>query len=194
MWQVAHLTDEFGYGGRVTVAHLTQHGRLDPAARARLTALLLDHGIGLTVVPGPELQSGRTWTDPPIRSVEDVTSDYAAWLEAGVPIACASGHFADAFHPVGRGDLLRETLLLASARNLGDPVIGGCHVLDLATRHAAAVCGLPGPHGMTPGALADLVVFDAADADLAVRHQADRWLVVHGGRPVATTRTIKELR
>ena len=40
---------------------------------------------------------------------------------------------------------------------------------------------------------ADLIVLDAPDGDTALRHQADRWLVLHAGRPVARTRTTKEL-
>jgi cytosine/adenosine deaminase-related metal-dependent hydrolase len=51
---------------------------------------------------------------------------------------------------------------------------------------------VPGPQGVVPGAVADLVVFDAPDAATALRHQSDRWLVLHAGRPVARTRTSKE--
>lgn len=191
--QVARLTAEHGMQGRVTVAHLSQHGQLSESGKAELAELLVSHDISLTIVPGPELQGARFWTDRPTEDVREATADYAALVRAGVRLGCASGHFADAFHPHGEGDLLRETLLLVSARNLGDPTIGGVPAFSLATSAAAHICGLPGPHGTVPGALADLVIFDAPDAPTAIRRQADRWLVVHNGIPVARTRTSKEL-
>ena len=39
----------------------------------------------------------------------------------------------------------------------------------------------------------DLVVLDAPDATTALRHQSDRWLVVHRGQPVASSRTERRL-
>src|ERR671919_362375 len=62
--------------------------------------------------------------------------------------------------------------------------------------HRVALAGagqLPEPHGVVPGALADLVVLDAPDGSKAVRQQADRWLVLHGGHPVARSTTMREL-
>lgn len=193
VWHVARLTQEHEWQGRVTVAHLTQHGQLAPPEREALATLLVDHSIALTVVPGAELHAARFWTDEPLGDVGEATADYGQLVERGVQLSYAGGHLADAFHPFGEGDLLRDGLLLSSARNLGDPCIGGCHVLSLGTTTPAAAAGLPGPHGIVAGALADCVIFDAADADTALRRQADRWLVVHAGRPVATTRTTKEL-
>ena len=193
IWQVARLTRERGWQGRVTVAHLTQHGQLDPAGREALAALLVDNNIALTVVPGAELHGARFWTEVPLDDVGAATAGYGELVERGVQLSYAGGHLADAFNPFGDGDLLRDGLLLSAARNLGDPCVGGCHILTLGTTTPAAAAGLPGPHGIVPGALADCVVFDASDADTAVRHQADRWLVIHHGRPVATTRTTKEL-
>lgn len=191
-WHVARLTAQHGWQGRVTVAHLTQHGLLEGEARRALVELLLANDISLTVVPGAELHGARFWTDAPLSDAASATADYAELISAGVRLSYAGGHLADAFHPFGEGDLLRDGLLLAAARNLGDPVIGGTHVLSLGTCVPARSAGLPGPHGIAVGALADCVVFDAADADTALRHQADRRLVVHHGRPVAITRTIKE--
>jgi len=193
IWQIARLTAEHAWQGRVTVAHLTQHGQLDPEARRALVDLMLANDISLTVVPGAELYGARCWAHPPIDDVRQVTADYTDLIRAGVRLSYAGGHLADAFHPFGAGDLLTDGLLLASARNLGDPTIGGTHVLDLGTSIAAQSARLPGPHGTVIGALADLIVFDAPDADTALRHQSDRWLVLHHGRPVATTRTTKEL-
>jgi cytosine deaminase len=192
IWQVARLTQERGWQGRVTVAHLTQHGQMNPADRDVLAGLLVDNGIALTVVPGAELHAARFWTDTPLSDVGAATADYGELVERGVHFSYAGGHLADAFNPFGDGDLLRDGFLLSAARNLGDPCIGGCHILTLGTAAPAAAAGIPGPHGIVAGALADCVVFDAADADTALRHQADRWLVIHDGRPVATTHTKKE--
>ena len=191
---VARLTAAHGWQGRVTVAHLTQHGLLSADQRSELVTMLTDCGIGVVVVPGAELHAARAWQpDQPSERVQDATADWAELIRAGVPLAYAGGHLADAFHPHGQGDLLRDGLLLAAARNLGDPVIGGCHVLTMGTVHGAGAVGLDGPYGVVAGAPADLVVLDAPDATTALRHQADRWLVLHGGAVVATTRTERHL-
>ncbi len=190
---VARLTAETGWQGRVTVAHLTAHGLLAPEGRRAVAELLLAHDLSLTVVPGAELYAAHGWVDEPLATIAEATADWASLLRAGVRLSYAGGHLADAFHPFGEGDLLRDGLLASVARGFGAPRLGDTHVLDLGTTHPAAALRLPGPHGVVPGALADLVVFDAPDADTALRHQAARWLVVHDARPVARTRTTKEL-
>lgn len=193
VWTVAQLTTECGWQGRVTVAHLPAHGQLPPAEQARIAELLTAHDISLTVVPGAELYAAHGWVDEPLGSIAEATADWASLVAAGVRLSYAGGHLADAFHPFGEGDLLRDGLLASAARGFGAPRLGGTHVLSLGTTNPARSLRVPGPHGVVPGAVADLVVFDAPDADTALRHQADRWLVIHGGRPVARTRTTKEL-
>ncbi len=190
---IARLTAEHGWQGRVTVAHLTAHGGLDETTKAAVAELLVTHDLSLTVVPGAELYAAHGWCDPPLVELAEVTADYADLLRRGVRLSYAGGHLADAFHPFGEGDLLRDGLLLAASQSFGDPCLAGTHVLTLGTTHPARSARLPGPHGVVPGALADLVVFDAPDAGTALRHQADRWLVLHAGLPVARTRTVKEL-
>lgn len=196
-WDLHHvvrLTEQHGWQGRVTVAHLTQHGQLPEARRREMVDMLLEHDIGLVVVPGAELNTARAWApESPCRHVVDATADWPALIEAGVPLAYAGGHLADAFHPHGEGDLLRDGLVLAASRNLGDPIVGGCHVLTMGTNHAARCVGNTGPYGPAVGASADLIVLDAVSGDAALRRQADRWLVIHRGKPVASTRTTRQL-
>jgi cytosine/adenosine deaminase-related metal-dependent hydrolase len=166
---------------------------LDRAGRAAVAALLTVNDIALTVVPGPELFAAHGWTDDPPGRIDDVTAHWADLIADGVRLSYAGGHLADAFHPFGEGDLLRDGLLAAAARGYGSPDLAGVHLLTLSTTGPARSVGLPGPHGVRPGALADLVVFDAPDADTALRHQAARWLVIHTGLPIARTRVEKEL-
>jgi cytosine deaminase len=189
---IARLTAEHGWQGRVTVAHLVAHGGLDEAGRRAVAELLLANDISLTVVPGAELYAAHGWSDPPLRDWADVTADWVDLIARGVRLSYAGGHLADAFHPFGEGDLLRDGLLLSVARGWGEPSLAGVPVLTLGTTNPARSARVPGPHGVVPGAVADLVVFDAPDAATALRHQSDRWLVVHAGRPVARTRTSKE--
>ncbi len=194
LFHVARLTAEHGWGGRVTVAHVTQHGQLPDDRRRELVELVVENGISLVVVPGAELNTARAWApESPATNVGEATADWPSLIEAGVPLAYAGGHLADAFHPYGEGDLLRDGLLLAAARNLGDPVVSGCHVLTMGTTHGARAVGYSGPYGVEVGAPADLVVLDAANATTALRHQSDRWLVLHRGRPVASSRTERRL-
>lgn len=193
LFHVARMTKDSGLAGRVTVAHLTQHGEMAETRRSEMMAMLSESGVNLVVVPGAELNAARAWEDVPFTSPAPATADWPALIEGGVRLSYAGGHLADAFHPHGEGDLLRDGLLMCAARNLGDPVINGTHVLEMGTRNPAKIVGLGDAYGPVVGAPADLVILDAAGPDQAVRRQADRWLVVHAGKPVARTTTQRTL-
>jgi len=190
LYQVARLCSAHQWQKRVTVAHITQHGQMSASKRTEMVAMLVDHGIHAVVVPGAELHTARAWqTEAPATDVAKATADWPSLVASGLELSYAGGHLADAFNPYGEGDMLRDGLLMASARNLGDPLIEGCHVLTMGTVHPAHAIRGGGPYGVQIGAPADLVILDAPDADSALRRQADRWLVFHRGRPVARSRT-----
>lgn len=194
-WELAHVarrTREYGLQGRVTVAHLTQVGQMSRERAAEVADLLVEAGIHVTVVPAAELNTARSWEAEPAREIDHAMTNVELLLRRGVNVAYSTGHLADSFNPYGDGDMLLDGLVLTCARNLGDPVIGGVHVLSLGTERPARTVGLPGPHGVESGAIADLVVLDESDPGLALRRLADRWLVIKAGRPVVRNRRTTE--
>jgi cytosine deaminase len=174
-WEISHIaraTREAGWQGRVTVAHLTQLGQMPQDRATDVACLLAESGVQVTVVPGAELNTATTWEATPATSVDQAMTRLDVLLRGGVNVSYATGHVADAFSPFGRGDMLLEGLVLACARNLGQPRIAGTHVLDLGTTHPARTLRMGGPYGVVEGARADLVCLDAQDADHALRHHA----------------------
>jgi cytosine deaminase len=194
-WELSHvarLTRQAGWQGRVTVAHLTQLGQMPTGRAEEVADLLLEAGINVTVVPSAELNTARAWGAEPARDINQAMSNLELLLIRGLNVGYSTGHLADSFSPYGNGDMLLDGLVLACARNLGDPLIAGLPVLSLATARPARTLRLPGPYGVQAGALADLVVLDAPDAARALRHQAEKWLVLKAGCPVARSRRTTE--
>ena len=91
----------------------------------------------------------------------------------------------DAFYPFGNADPLQVALIVAHAAQLGTPAEIAA-ALRMVTTDAARLLRLP-EYGVVPGARADLVVLDADTERDALREQAPRRWVVHGGRVVAET-------
>ena len=106
-------------------------------------------------------------------------------LAAGVVVAAGQDCVDDAFYPFGNADPLQVALIVAHAAQLGTPAEIAA-ALRMVTTDAARLLRLP-DYGVVPGARADLVVLDAETERDALREQAARRWVVHGGRVVAET-------
>jgi cytosine deaminase len=184
-WEVSHIARaacQAGWQQRVTVAHMTQLGQMQPEQAADVAVLLADAGINVTVVPGAELNTAATWETSPAQTVDQAMSRLDVLLDRGVNLAYATGHVADPFSPFGRGDMLLDGLVLACARNLGQPCIAGRHILELASTNAARTLRLGEPYDVVNGARADLVCLDARDPDFALRHPQKPFLRIRNGR------------
>jgi len=112
-------------------------------------------------------------------------------LEAGVPVATAQDDIDNPYYPFGRNDLLEVAQYMAHLAQLGwGPDLD--KVLEMVTHVPAAAIGLE-RYGLELGCLANLTVLDAANWRDALHFQAEKSLVVVGGRLVARNSRSEEL-
>ncbi len=179
--EVARLTRVMGWEGRVTVAHMRGLGAMPAEPLGRLLAIMRDAGVNVTIVPGAELHTARTWWDPPAREVSRAMTNLDALIQAGITVSYSTGHVHDPWNPRGAANMLLDAFLLAAAYNMGEPVISGVPVLRLGTDLPWQAIRLPGPSAVVVGREADLVVLNAEDHDAAVRAPAEPFLVLRSG-------------
>ncbi|MDR7487159.1 MAG: amidohydrolase family protein [Armatimonadota bacterium] len=182
---VARRTREHRLAGRVVAGHCCSLAALPPEEAAPIIEAVADAGVGVVTLPASNLfLQGRGAGILAPRGLTRV----ADLLRAGVPVAYASDNIQDPFTPVGSGDLLeigRWTLLAAQL-----PADGLGQVVAMGTTVPAAMMGMATDYGLRPGAHADLLVLDAADAaDALCTGPAVRTVFV-GGRHVAGPRPI----
>jgi cytosine/creatinine deaminase len=164
---IAERTRLTGLGGRVTVSHAYALGQADEATQDRVAAQLAEAGV--TVLTA----AVYSFPVPPIRKLR----------AAGVNVACGHDGIRDLWGPYGSGDMLERAMHVAyrSAFRRDEDIE---LALDAATHGGARALGLE-PHGVTVGAVADLVVVDAHTAAEAVVVRPVRDLVLKSGRVVA---------
>jgi cytosine deaminase len=112
-------------------------------------------------------------------------------LAAGVVVGAGQDCVDDAFYPFGSADPLQVALIVAHAAQLGTPAEIAA-ALRMVTDDAARLLRLP-DYGLVAGARADLVILDAESERDALREQAARRWVLHGGRVVAETEHLARL-
>ena len=153
-----------GWGGRVTIAHATKFSAMAPAAFAAAGRRLAGAGVAVTALPATDLfLNGRGHAHSVPRGVAPVHR--LAGL--GVTASIASNNVLNPFTPYGDCSLLRVANLYANLVHLGtDEDLARC--FDLVCGGAAAALRRPAP-GLTIGAPADIVVFDATSIAAAVR-------------------------
>jgi cytosine deaminase len=82
--------------------------------------------------------------------------------------------------------VLDIALFLAQTSHLGSPE-DFRQLIEMVTTGAAGIVGAAADYGVRPGALADLVVLDAATPEDALLSRAARRFVLKNGRVVAST-------
>jgi cytosine deaminase len=174
---VCRKTEEFGWGGRVAVGHVTQMSLVPPARFAALAATLARAGVAVTVLPATDLYlMGRTHDHAIPRGVV-VAEPLRA---AGVVCSIATNNVLNPFTPYGDANLLRMANLYANVCHVARPAeLAGC--LQMVTTDAARLMRVA-EYGVHVGAPADLVLLDAPDAAAAVAELAQPLWGMKGGR------------
>jgi cytosine deaminase len=160
---VCDRTEEYGYGGRVTVGHMTQLSTLEVPELERITRRLADAGVAVTVLPSTDLYlMGRHQDHDVLRGVVPVHK----MLRHGVNCNLSSNNVLNPFTPFGDCSLIRMANLYANICQVGQ-IDDTIECFDMVTRRSADLLNLD-DYGIEVGKSADLVVIDNTDRQGAV--------------------------
>ncbi|HEY4254471.1 MAG TPA: amidohydrolase family protein, partial [Roseomonas sp.] len=102
---VCDLADQYGYGGRVAVGHVTKLAAAAPARVDDVAKRMAGAGVALTVLTATDLYLGGRHRDADVpRSVVDANR----LAQQGVLCSIASNNILNPFTPFGDGQLLRQ--------------------------------------------------------------------------------------
>jgi cytosine deaminase len=180
---VCRRTEEYGWGGRVTVGHVTRFAQMARPDFTMLAERLRDAGIAVTVLPSTDLflmHREHNLNNSVPRGVTPVH----LLAEHGVTCSLSTNNVLNPFTPFGDCSLIRMANLYANIAQLGDrPSMERC--LDMISASSAKLLNLSG-YGIEVGAVADLVVIDAVEPAMAVAELVQPLYGFKGGRHVFT--------
>ena len=160
---VCSRTEEYGWGGRVTVGHMTQLSTLEVPELERITRRLADVGVAVTVLPSTDLYlMGRHQDHNVLRGVVPIHK----MLRHGVNCNLSSNNVLNPFTPFGDCSLIRMANLYANICQVGQ-IDDTIECFDMVTRRSAELLNLD-DYGIEVGKSADLVVIDNSDRQGAV--------------------------
>ena len=160
---VCNRTEEYGWGGRVTVGHMTQLSTLEVAELERITRRLAGAGVAVTVLPSTDLYlMGRHQDHNVLRGVVPIHK----MLRHGVNCNLSSNNVLNPFTPFGDCSLIRMANLYANVCQVGQ-IDDTIECFDMVTRRSAELLNLD-DYGIEVGKSADLVVVDNTDRQSAV--------------------------
>ena len=185
--QVCALTEQFGYGGRVTIGHVTKLAVVPPARLRELGRMLAGAGVALTVLPSTDLfLMGRHQDHAVMRGVTPAH----VLLAEQVNCSLSTNNVLNPFTPFGDCSLLRMANLYANICQVGrrEDML---ECLRMITSRSAALMRIA-DYGLAVGCAADLVVLDATDPAMAVAELAQPLYAFKRGRQTFT-RALPEL-
>lgn len=165
---VCDSTLRYGYGGRVTIGHVTKLSAVEPAAFTHAARRLADAGVALTVLPATDLYLiGRHMPHSVMRGVVPCHR----LLEHGVNCSLSTNNVLNPFTPFGDCSLIRMANLYANVAQIGTPEeLQACY--DMISGRAARILRLDG-HGVKAGDAADLVVLNCETVPQAIAELAE---------------------
>lgn len=174
---VCRRADDYGWGGRVAVGHMSKLASLDPERLAATAERLAASGVAVTVLPATDLfLMGREHNHAIPRGVAPAHTLAAH----GVTCSLSTNNISNPFTPFGDASLMRIANLYANVAQLGRAdELADC--LRMISTTSARLMNLI-DYGIREGAPADLVVLDATSASAAVAAIAPPLMGVKRGR------------
>jgi cytosine deaminase len=160
---VCRLTDEFKYGGRVAIGHVTKLSAAEPNRFAVAARRLAGAGVALTVLPSTDLfLMGREQDHSAVRGVTSVHK----LLHDGVNCSISTNNVLNPFTPFGDCSLIRMANLYANICHVGvrSDII---ECFEMVTNRSARLMRLS-DYGLEVGKSADLVILDCTDRATAM--------------------------
>ncbi|GLK88744.1 amidohydrolase family protein [Pseudomonas turukhanskensis] len=154
--EVARCTYLHGWGGRVTIGHVTKLSTLAKPALIELGLHLADVGVQVTCLPSTDLflTARDTFHNKP-RGLAPLAPLHAC----GVTCSLSTNNIGNPFTPYGDASLIRQANLYANVSQLGTQVeLTQC--LAWVSSESARLLRLK-DYGLLPGCRADFIVFDA---------------------------------
>ena len=162
---VCRRTDQYKYGGRVAIGHVTKATSLPTDKFEAMAKRLADAGVALTVLPSTDLVLMGRHHRHDHNSTRGVVPAHKL-ITQGVNCALSSNNVLNPFTPFGDCSLMRMANLYANIAQVGKRTdMRAC--FDMITRRPAQLMRLK-DYGVAIGKTADLVVLDATDPDMAV--------------------------
>lgn len=161
---VCDAADRFGWGGRVTIGHVSKLSALSPDQFKEVTSRMAASGVALTVLPSTDLYLMGGGAD---HLIPRGTAPAHLAAEQGVTCALSTNNVLNPFTPFGDASLIRMANLYANIAQLG--TTGGIlQCLDMVTHMPARLMRLP-DYGIAVGNPADIIVLDHQSGEGAVR-------------------------
>jgi cytosine/creatinine deaminase len=174
---VCRKTEEYGWGGRVAVGHVTQMSLLPPDRFNEIATRLASAGVAVTILPSTDLHlMGRSHDHAVPRGVVPAEP----LRKAGVTCSISTNNVLNPFTPYGDGSLIRMANLYANVCHVSRPAdLAGC--LDMITAAAARLMRLE-DYGIAVGGPADIVCLDASNPAEAIATLAQPLWGIKRGR------------
>lgn len=174
---VCKLTEQFGYGGRVAIGHVTKLASAPPESFDAAARRLAAAGVALTVLPSTDLYlMNRNAGMNPARGVTHAHR----LLQSGVNCSLSTNNVLNPFTPFGDCSLLRMANLYANITQVGSRAdVREC--FNMITTRSATLLRLA-EYGIGPGRRADLVVLDCTEPEDAVAELVAPICGFKGGR------------
>ena len=184
---VCRKADQFGWGGRVAIGHVTKFSVMPPDKLQQTARMLADAGVAVTVLPSTDLFLMHR--DHDHKTPRGVTHVHTLF-DHGVNCSLSTNNVLNPFTPFGDCSLIRMANLYANIAQIGKrDTLGEC--LNMVSTRSAKLLNLA-DHGIAKGMTADIVVVDNVDPAMAVSELSQPMYGFKSGRPTFT-RALPEL-
>jgi cytosine deaminase len=180
---VCRRTEQFQYGGRVAIGHVTKAASLPMSDFEAMARRLGDAGVALTVLPSTDLYLMGRHHKHDHNITRGVVPAHKL-IHHGVNCSLSNNNVLNPFTPFGDCSLLRMANLYANICQVGKRAdMRAC--FDMITRRPARLLRL-NDYGTSVGNPADLVVLDATEPEMAVAELAPVLYAFKRGRRTVT--------